>query len=416
MKKILLIPTYYYLSNPLYSSLKEILDENYSFTYFFSKDSTSLKSNLLNISKLKVGSNFDKYVEIDAPLPWVYNEQKFNIRVRFINGFLKKVNYFFKLKRYVKQFITKINEISPDYIVITSDLTISYRIIKKYFPKVKIIILQPCFLDFRDRELREIPVGIRIINNYFKGILYPNQPYFGLENKSTDKLLLFEDKFFEFYKDKRENIYKIFNPFFVKLNDQIESLDIVKIKNKLSHIINIDLKREIVIIYVSDYTSFHGVDIHNYTIESYIKLIKKFADKYTFIIKNHPRAGVKDFEKNFIGYKQVFFLNNEIEYNELLSIGNLNISINSNASLESIVCGMPTINFLPLHLKENDHFKWLSYYGGEEANTYEDLELLLEKYLDDKNFFLNKLNEGRKKLVGTKEECKRNLLNAFESK
>lgn len=155
MKKILLIPTYYYLSNPLYISLKEVLDENYSFTYFFSKDSTSLKSNLLNISKLKIGSNFDKYVEIDAPLPWVYNEQKFNIRVRFINGFLKKVNYFFKLKRYVKQFINIINEDSPDYIVITSDLTISYRIIKRYFPEIKLIILQPCFLDFRDRELEK---------------------------------------------------------------------------------------------------------------------------------------------------------------------------------------------------------------------------------------------------------------------
>ena len=419
MKKILLIPSYYYLSNPIYIAMKELLDEDFEFIYFFTKDSTCIKLNLENISYELVGKKFDKYVEIDFDPFWVTklsvnnnlsNLGLINLILRLKNNIL----YFFNIRKYIKHFVEKINRISPDYIVLTSDMTFSYRIIKRYFPTIKIIIIQPCFLDFRDKKLKKFSILEKIGNILLGNLYYPKQSYFGLESKN-DKLLLFDDKFMDFYKNKRENIYKIINPFFSKLNQEIASLNKNNIKKLLFKSISINPSKPIIILFASDYTTIHGNEVQMYIENTYINLIKKYYQSFNFIIKNHPRAGIKNFDVHFKGYKEVFFLQNELSYNELLAIGNLNISINSNASLESIICGMPTINFLPLDLQNNEHFKWLSYYGATEANTFKDIDILLRKFNKDMNYFNEKVESGRRKLVDNQTKCKEKLLKAFSN-
>ncbi|MDY0328455.1 MAG: hypothetical protein RBR07_09425 [Arcobacteraceae bacterium] len=454
MKKILLIPTYYYLSNPIYKSMKEILsDDDFEFIYFFNKDTCSIEANLKNISSKKIGKYFDNYVELDYTPIWVERLNKdiikekksiaddvnanhfienknskigklfficnklinmvFDISRRIVRRIKTFYNLYISFNNYSQAMRKVIKSINPDFIVLTSDMTLSYRIIKRYFPKIKVLILQPCFLDFRDKKPRKLSISGKIANIVLNKTLYPSQAYFGLESKN-DKLLLFEDKFAEFYMGKRKNIYKIFNPFFTQLNQQILDKDKSTITKMLYEGKNIDNSKPIVVMFIMDYTLSHGLDIQQYTEKAYIEIIQKYSNEFTFILKNHPRIGIKDFERNFTMYENVIFLYEQISYEDLLAIGDINISINSNASLESLVCGMTTINFLPLHLSENDHFKWLSYYCGIEVNTIQDLEFTLGKYLDNKYYFINKVTEGRRKLVGTNEACRESFLKVLQ--
>jgi hypothetical protein len=455
MKKILLLPTYYYLSNPVYQAMKELLeDQDFEFIYFFNKDNTFIKENLKNITYDKVGKHFDHYIELEFNPPWVtklndpvtqiskpkaleitHNDSVESIyRSRlywYLNHPIKMVRHPFRIMQYIKRiyqsninyygFITYLKEftktiekISPDIIITTGDLTLSCRIIRKFFPETKLIIIQPCFLDFREKAPKKVSFNKKVLHWVSGNVLYPKQQYFGLES-SNDHLLLFEDKFLEFYTDKRTNNYKIVNPFFYKLNQNISVLKNDDKRKEFCHKINIDSCRKNIIVFVSDYTNSHGEDIQQYTETAYINIIKHYSNDFNFIIKNHPRAGIKNFEVHFEGIPNVHFLTDELQYEELLALGDLNISINSNASLECVVCGMPTINFLPLHLSENDHFKWLSFYGGSNAHSYEEIVNLLETFKTDHDFFTAKVNEGRIKLIGKEGECKERLLDILNT-
>lgn len=473
MKKILLIPTYHYLSNPLYKALYKMLNDEYHFTYFFPKDSTMIKGNLQYISYDKIGYIFDEYIEMDYDAPWVeglkiledrdkqlLNKIKFketpeeeeleegleeeleekpeegNIFLktgRFIKrgtrrlyifirgkiiGVIRKVkrkimrwrnlwNQLMRIKYYSNRFREMIEEISPDIIVMTSDMTISYRIVKKYFPNVKIIIMQPCFLDFREKEKKAIS-GLNKAKQFLIGnILYPRQQYFGLENDS-DILLLIEDKFLNFYANKRTNVHKIINPYYYDLNREVKKIK--KNKNAILKKLNLPIEKDIIIIFLTDYTSIHGKELQKYLESSYIKIINRYSSHFTFIIKNHPRAGVKNFDNKVTN---AYFIKDEVNFSELLSIADLNISINSNASLEAIVSGMLTLNFLPLELKNNNHYKWLTYYGGYNVSTYEDICDYLESFKIKKQILISNLNIGRMRLIGKDNECRTLLKKHF---
>jgi hypothetical protein len=434
MKKILLIPTYHYLSNPVYKSLKEILaDDDFEFIYFFNKDTCSIEANLNNISEDKVGKYFDIYTELKYDPIWVKkikdkttttNKKEMEVSKNYFVKVFRKIikivknllHIYDSFQNYVNENIKMIQNINPDIVIITSDMSLSYRILKRYFPKIKVIILQPCFLDFREKKVsRKISFIGKIANILLRKTLYPKQLYFGLESENN-KLLVFEEKFAEFYKDKRKQVYRIFNPFFTQMSEQIFDLNKNDIKEKLYTNKNIDKTKPIVILFIMDYTLSHGADVQEYTERAYISIIKRYINEFNFILKNHPRVGIKDFDIHFKENENVIFISEQITYEELLAVGDINISINSNASLESLICGMTTINFLPLKLSENEHFKWLSYYCGLEAITIEDLESLLEQYLIDKNSFIEIGEKGRKKLVGTKEECRESFLKVLNEK
>ena len=69
---------------------------------------------------------------------------------------------------------------------------------------------------------------------------------------------------------------------------------------------------------------------------------------------------------------------------------------------------MCTLNFLPLHLKNDEHHKWLTYYGGINVSTYEEIIDFLDSF--DKNNLEKHINTGRTKLIGEGDECKDILL------
>jgi hypothetical protein len=459
--------------------LKKLLDKEYSFIYFFPKDPVSIKANLGHISYEKIGKNFDEYIEIDYEPIWVKNikektnieKENFEKRVKNCNDttkvkvcttteiaeqylilegdedifnkimrilkrlwrksirilkrlFTKSTHFFIKYPKsiykilnvyniYIKKVIETVKKVSPDIIITSSDMTLSYRIIKKYFPNIELVVLQPCFLDFREREVRKLNFSKKVANFILGGVLFPKQAYFGLED-TDNKLLLFEDKFTEFYKNKRTNTYRVYNPYFTELHQNIST--IARKKNYLKNLNkNINIEKPIVIIFIMDYSLIHGKEIQKYTETTYKKVIDYFKDDFNFFIKDHPRYSATEFLEEVQSYERVFCLNDELTYDELLSIGDINISINSNASLESLITGMPTINFLPLDLHKNIHFQWLSYYCGTEAHGYEDLIAILNSFLLDKTPILEKVHEGQKKLVGTKEECKKVFMEVLGS-
>lgn len=404
--------------------MQEYLENDFEFTYFFTKDTVSIKSNLENISYEKVGKFFDNYIELEFEPSWVRKSLKINKKqdkgkkqekkpYGYVEDKVRKLkiqfDFFRNYRRYIKELVLKIKDINPEYIVITSDMTFNYRIIKKYLPSIKVIIIQPCFLDFRKRELKFQSLVKKIVNSMLGNTLLPRQPYFGLESVKKDNLLLFDERFLSFYENKRENLFQITNPAFLRLNNRIKCINSLEIKNKL----NIDYNMNVVIIYIADYTTIHGPEVQKYMENAYKELIKKHSKKFFFIIKNHPRAGVLNFERNFNDIDNILFLNSEIDNDDLLSIGDINISINSNASLQAIVSGMLTINFLPLSLKDNEHFRLLSYYGGIESNSFEDLDRTFNGFLNNKELLIKQSTITSLKLVSTEKECREKLLKAF---
>lgn len=428
MKKVLLIPTYYYLSNPMYLSIQELLsNQGLEFIYFNTKDNILVEGNTINITKEGIGQNFNRYEELEYSPTWIRNPKNtknfkenqlesgflkctyYNI-FRYINKINNVINLMSEYKIYEKKIIEKVKEINPEFLIITSDMSISYRIIKKHFPHLKIIIIQPCFLDIRDKNRGKKFFIKKALNILSGGIMYPSQLYFGLESKN-DKLLLFDSTIIDFYKTRRKNVFKIVNPSFYKLSQDVQELKSKDNRKKTLDKVNITNDNKIVIIFLSDYTLGHGEKVNNYIKEIYIKLIQTYSKKINFLIKNHPRIPLKDFDKNFINNENIIFLKEQLSFKEILSIGDLNISHNSNASLESLVIGMPTINLVPknLSVQDKEQSKLLSKYGAYEFSTRKEIYSYFDNKLLDEEFF-DDMSSIQKNLIGNEDECVSTLM------
>ncbi|EDM23157.1 hypothetical protein, partial [Caminibacter mediatlanticus] len=164
MKKIIFLPTFRYLSDPifenLYSQFKKYNYEiHYIDTFIFHREREY---------KHKV---FDYYYDME----WEYERNLF-----------KKV--FFKYKRYEKfkeKLIKLTQKINPDAIISTSDMGIDFRILKYYFSHIPFFVIQSgWFINKRNKYN-----SLYFINSLFHEPLFNKQKVYMNEYKDTYLLL-----------------------------------------------------------------------------------------------------------------------------------------------------------------------------------------------------------------------------------
>lgn len=375
-QNIIFIPTYYYLSNPLFFSITEKI-LRYEKIYL----------ELWQYNKGKIDSDetlkyFDKHYEIDR-----ISNQKYNK--------LSKLKKFFKIKKFIKNFKNILYELKPVAIITTSDMTLSWAICNQWARKnnVPIIIIQPSFFDFKK-------------NNYdfkrrFKYILFNKilnipivrrQDYIGNEDKNN-YLFLWSEYFKQYYKSKSiyDNIYITGNPVFDKY-----FIACKKKKDIFYKILNIPSEKKVITFCTQCIDEMFG----NKALKILINIIKRavvFNKEFYFIIKVHPRESIERYNKAFkevdkVNYKIV----KDINLHKLYEITDVQVSIPSSySSFEAIVLGIPIILINP-----KNKYEFIDYFNNEielRASTSIELSRQLRKCLTEK--YINEFKIKRRKYL-----------------
>jgi hypothetical protein len=277
-----------------------------------------------------------------------------------------KINLFLILefKLYIKEVVSKVREISPDYIVMISDQTISYRILKRFFPESDFIIIQPCFIDLSQKNiiLNTQSFKKKILNICVSGVLTPKQPYFGLEN-NTDKLFVYDNDTYNFYNKKISKLFK-FSMYQTKANQRDSNVLFSTHKKK-------------VLIFLTDLSTVFNIDIQNYIEKTYQFLVKKYSKDYFFIFKDHPRKPLLNFENKF-DQSLIAYIHNEFSVSELIKSSDMCISTNSNASVMALYEKIPIINFIPKGCEKN--MNMLSDLGAIVVNDIQQFDKYFMDY------------------------------------
>lgn len=379
-RNIIFVPTYYYLSHPLFFSISEKLS-NYRKIYFNTKERNLWIFNKKGIKKDEVLSYFDYYCEINNERD--YKNSKFRI--------LQKI---FEHKRYINNIKNILNEIKPIAIITTSDMSYSARICNQWASKnnIPVIIIQPSFLNFKmtDYNLKK-RVKYLLFNKVLNIPLLRKQVYFGNENKKN-YLFLWGEYFKRYYKGKPiyNNIYITGNPVFDKYFTNYK-----KGKDVFYEILGILSDKKVITICTQEIDTIFGVDAFTNLIDMYKSVIADTEELF-FIIKVHPREDIEKYIKAFRGLdKSNYKIVKDINLYDLYKITDVQISVSSYSSFEAVVLGIPIIL-----VNLDNKFKLFNYFNNEielRANTAEELSKHIRRSLTEK--YKDKFKIKRKKYL-----------------
>ena len=134
MRKIIFIPTTFYLSDSYFILLASQLNKDYECYYVDPCEITYQQINIENSQKLEaLRKNFKSIIRLN-PYPATPPH----------NLFQKCMNF----HKHFKQLGQVLNNINPSLIIMTSDGTLTARYLKKFKPNCPIIILQTAFINF----------------------------------------------------------------------------------------------------------------------------------------------------------------------------------------------------------------------------------------------------------------------------
>lgn len=370
-QNIIFIPTYYYLSNPLFFSITKKISK-YEKIYLNTKD-------LWQYNKGKIDSDeilkyFNKYYEVDR-----ISNQK--------NNKFSKIKMVFAIKKFSKNFKNILYELKPITIITTSDMTPSWRICNKWARKnnVPIIIIQPSFFDFKKNNYDFKKRFKHLLYNKILNIPYfSRQGYIGNEDKNN-YLFLWSEYFKQYYKNKPiyDNIYITGNPVFDKYFNECK-----KKNDTYYKILNISPDKNI-ITFCTQWIDKELINIVKRTI-----VVNK---EFYFIIKVHPNEDIEKYNKAFkevdnINYKIV----KDINLHKLYEITDVQVSLPSSySSFEAIALGIPIIL---INLKNK--YEFVDFFNNEielRASTSIELSNQIKKCLTEK--YINEFKFKRKKYL-----------------
>lgn len=356
-KRIVFIPTYNYLSKNLFLSFVEKLKEDYDCIIINNDEYSKIEEDEY------YKGVFDAYYEVN-----VNNEFKINPNLidRFKKIFIKN----FLLR---KKFLSLIKEIKPDLIITNSDMSLAFKAIKKYCDNNNIytVILQPSFFDleritpFRINDL--LRKFINIFSDYF-----PKQYLWGNEYKSNI-LFLWGHYFANFYKYQKIKI--VGNA----LYDQPYQSNI-NLRKKLN------LENKFVVTICTE--AFGGLisDIDSKLLIKFYENIINYNEELYIILKVHPRES-SDYFRNALELKHSNYaiIGNEHSLQDVLNITNVQVSVASATSLESIIFNTPIILINP-----NNQIKINNFFSGmveEKATNIQEFQEKIHIIRTDKKWY-----------------------------
>lgn len=384
-KTIVFIPTYYYLSHPLFFRIVKKFSD-YKKVYFNTKDSVSWKYNKKGIKKNEVLKWFDNYYEVDKEL-----DSK--------NSNSNKLQIFLKHKKYISNIKNVLSEIKPAAIITTSDMSYSARICNQWANKnnVPIIIIQPSFLNFGESNYNcnlNHRTKYLLFNKILNIPLYRRQTLFGNENKNN-YLFLWGDYFKKFYKDKEiyNNIFLTGNPVFDRCNE-------VNKENKENIYKQFDFlkDKQIITVCTENIDDICGVDIFSRLIDIYKRAIINSGELF-FVIKVHPRENIGKYNKAFKDLnKNNYKIVKDVNLYDLYKITDVQVSVMSYSSFEAVVLGIPMVLVNP-----DNKIKFFDFFNNEvelKAKTAEELSKHLRRCLTEE--YKNEFKLKRKKYLDSR--------------
>jgi len=354
MKKILFIPTYTYLSTPIFSNLLNKLN-GYDNLYL------------------------DVEEQFNAPMSDMDFKNRFarviKIRLQASNNAMVKL---FRMYSFIKQLKKTIKEESPSMVVTTSDLSLSVRVIKRYYSSLPIVVLQSAMIANTGLE----PIFKQKILSIFFTYLPPllsRQNYFG--NEYNDNIILLWGEYFKTMIQTKSRIEIIgditFDNFPIKRDKYL--------KNKLLKEHSLDKDTQIIDICTSAFSGVINKTIEENLYNIYKELIIT-RKKLFFIIKTHPREEQNRLTFFIDKYKPKNTTITKESLHELFKYTDIHISSFSRTALEALASNIPILSINPNNeIELEDFFKNEL---NEKVTSIEEMLFKIDNLLESTDEFM----------------------------
>jgi hypothetical protein len=315
MKRLVFIPTYSYLSHPLFFNIARFAQKFHT-VYFNTKDPLFAVSNR-GISLENIGDHFDEYYEA----AFVPRKTRKNILLHHpeVQSALEG----------------QLTTLEPDAIITTSDMGgYIVRMCNTWAEKrgIPFIVIQPSFipLERAGKTLKE-KFFYSAFNRVLGIPLYMRQKVFGNE-RPGNYLFLWGEYFKKFYRglEIEKNIRITGNPAF----DSI-------FQNKRSTDLGIDIPEGVPVVTIC--TQPLDVLLSERVFEKvndfFKTLIEENPDLF-FMIKVHPREGIEKYDQFNTSHSLVM---RDVPFHTLLERTHVQVSVSSYTSFEAVVFKVPIV-------------------------------------------------------------------------
>ena len=310
----------YYLSNPVFFAIaKEASKQGHINIYFDPKDTGFDNTNKINDMASKVDYCFDYHHVEKNPL---------------VVKSLKDIKNIIGIREYKKKLHKQIEAFKPDIVVAVGDMGgCTNRMINNWCEKNKIpyVIMQPSFLESSIPKVKDVmlnKLGYLLFNKILDIPLFRRQQVFGCEKKSN-YLFLWGTDFKKMYKGTciEQNIRLVGNPVFDNMQENIDR----------SH-----FNTPVALLCPS---MFNGVisKKNELKVQKMYQDIVKQNPHVEFIVKVHPRETVEQYQELLKDCGSNYFITKTANLYDLFRVVDVQISLMSYTSFESVVAGIPTI-------------------------------------------------------------------------
>ncbi len=342
MKTLVFIPTYYYLSHPVFFNIAKASHKSRN-VYFNTKDPYFAPTNEC-IREEEICNYFDEYHEIDDTL----FRDAVNAKCR-----LKKYRLFRSFKIKLEK---QLKTLSPDAIVTTSDMGgIMNRMCNMWAERnnLPFIVVQPSFIDIdRVKNTFKEQLLYLLFNRILDIPLCTRQKIFGNE-RPKNYLFLWGEYFRNYYRglEIEKNIHITGNPTFDPiLKNEFD-------KTELDDLGLVLEGRPIITICTELVDEILGKENVREINHFYRFAIRENPDLH-FVIKVHPREDSEKYEKIFHDLdKSNHTIVRNIDLHSLFRVTDVQVSVASYSSFEAIVFGIPVVLVNPGNrISFTDHF------------------------------------------------------------
>jgi len=380
-KKLLFLPTYFYMSTNIFIKIAETSQEYFLNIYLDPQDPFLYYERVQEEEKIK--SNFSETYFLQ------------NTGFNFLNSYLKstlllKIIHFFnflvKLKKYQNKLIELVEAIKPDGIITTGDSAVASMIINKWAIKKNIpfVVIQPTFID---PFYPSIAIRIKrrvlyfLFNCFFALPLIYKQYVFGKEYAQNHIFLWGEIFKNSGYIGNENNVHILGCPLFNNNSKEYFDSDLLA---------KINLPLPIITICTAAIRELCGEEKES-IVNGIIKDTIINNPEFSFILKIHPREDERKYIRLMRDVvSRNYLIINDVNISELHKITSVQISVNSFSSFEAVVHGIPII------LLKKDYLRSFDYFNNEielQANNSEELTLKIKKALSDD--FRNEFKKNR---------------------
>ncbi len=401
MKKACVVISYWYLSVPIYLSLKELYPK-YDWKLIDPNEFMGMDTN--NIFRKNKSQKIKGYTLINTGLLSTI------FKIKIFSPWLKSFLFYFFYSYYNSLLIEYFNKENFDHIVLTSDWFHSAKSIGSCSELCdKSILIQPCYLDLWKRKLSVNKVilpypFVFAIKTFLRKKIFPlhpilkiNETRFGFINKKV-RLLIWDENLSEFYKEVGRKFELISNPIYKSLFKKYKSYNVR----------NLDKGLPIVTLFPADYTLNFGIDYQEKLIAEYKLLFKDLSTNYEVRLKIHPNENILFWKKIFKTISSDKIIKEE-DPHKVIFESDFIISTNSYSSVEALLIGTPCINLNPnSELISITNPEIYTKFSLLNASDYKMAKNYIDKSLIDNNYqkYLQDLSLKAKELLGQHPEIK----------